>query len=586
MKRSLYILFFLLTQTLIAQLNFTATISKQEVALNQRFKITYALDQQGADNFKLPNMNDFTLVGGPMNSYSQSNINGKISFLQSYTFFFKPIKKGSFTIPPATVVFKGKTITSNALKIKVTSKVATPKNPNDPQHLAQENIHVVAEISNTNPYVGQAVYVSYKLYVSDKVSAYNPRIMALPKFNGFWNQEIDFPNEGVKKGTYKGAPYRFLELKRTLLIPQKSGKLILEPMKVDLIGEIPTGRRDYWGNAQLKRINFSVSTGRRTVHVKSLPLDGQPSDFNGAVGDFSFSVTNTKPILKSGESSEIIVKVKGVGNLKLFELPKIHTPPELEVYTPIRKDHTSKTSKGLKGNVFDTYTVVPEYKGKYQIPPISFSYFDLKEKTYKTLSSKSIVVEVTEGKDLPITTLKENTIQKKTLPIEETFNDIVENTKFSPLVSKEFFKSTLFYMLLLLPLFLIPIGMFIGKKKRERSLDVVGNKMRKANKMAKKYLAEAQKHLGNKEAFYIALEKALHNFLKAKLQVETSDISKDKIAELLANKHVNQTTINKFSEVLDQCNFARYTPTTNVQMQAELEKAKHIIVQIDQQLKN
>ena len=138
--------------------------------------------------------------------------------------------------------------------------------------------------------------------------------------------------------------------------------------------------------------------------------------------------------------------------------------------------------------------------------------------------------------------------------------------------------------MLLLPFLAIPIAIFIGKKRAERAGDIFGNKIRLADKLAKKYLSQAKKQLGKKEAFYIALEKALHNFLKAKLQIETSDISKEKISEILKNKGVEESTINQFVEVLNDCNFARFTPITNVEMEAEFEKAKDVITKLDKHL--
>ena len=138
--------------------------------------------------------------------------------------------------------------------------------------------------------------------------------------------------------------------------------------------------------------------------------------------------------------------------------------------------------------------------------------------------------------------------------------------------------------MLFLPFLAIPIAIIIGKKRAERASDVFGNKIRKADRLAKKYLSQAKKQLGNQEAFYIALEKALHNFLKAKLHVETSEISKERISEILTKKGVEAIAIKQFVEVLNDCDFARYTPTTNVMMEQELEKAKEVITNIDKQL--
>ena len=159
------------------------------------------------------------------------------------------------------------------------------------------------------------------------------------------------------------------------------------------------------------------------------------------------------------------------------------------------------------------------------------------------------------------------------------------NTNFvSILKDKDFFGSNLFYILMILPLLSIPLGIFIGKKKLERDSDIIGNKRRKADKLARKYLSQARKQLGKKEAFYIALEKALHNYLKAKLQVETSEISKEKITEILKKRKVDESIIEEFNTVLDNCDFARYTPTTNVMMKQEYEKAKEVLARIDKEL--
>jgi len=136
----------------------------------------------------------------------------------------------------------------------------------------------------------------------------------------------------------------------------------------------------------------------------------------------------------------------------------------------------------------------------------------------------------------------------------------------------------------LLPFLAIPIGIVIGRKRAKRAGDVFGNKIRKADKLARKYLSEAKKQLGNHEAFYVALEKALHNFLKAKLHIETSDISKEKISEILKSKGVETLTIVEFMDVLNDCDFARYTPTTNVMMKQEFEKAKNVITKVDKYL--
>ncbi|QTD36190.1 protein BatD [Polaribacter batillariae] len=586
MKLKFYIsiLLFIVTTSLVAQdATIQAKVSKNKLGLNQRLRIVFSINKQGGENFTPPNFANFKVVGGPSQSVSQSWINGKTTFSQSYTYIIQPTRKGELSIGAASVQIGGKTIKSDPLKIIVLDPVEIPKDPNDPNYVAQQNIHLVAEISKSNPYVGEGIYVEYRLYVSENVSVYDTNVTEAPKYNGFWNQDIKINGYPVKMGKYNGEDYRYIVLQKALLIPTKSGKLEIEPMKMDIIIGVPTGRADFFGNAITSNVRKEFTSEKKLIYPKSLPLEGKPENFNGAVGEFDFDVSLSKDILKANETSEIKVAVSGKGNLKLFELPTIETPAELEIYQPERKEKVNVHSNGISGSVADTYTVVPQYKGKYKIPSVSFSYFNPKEKKYKTIATEDLFVDVQEGKEL--VTIDTSSVNKKeVVTTGKNFRYIATRTTFEAAKKVDFFKSNLFYILLLLPLIAIPIGIFIGKRNEARNNDVVGNKLRKANKLAKKYLSEAQKQLGKKEAFYEALERALHNYLKAKLGIETSEISKERITEILENKKVDANTIQQFIEVLKSSDFARYTPFTATQMKEEFERAKQVIVQLDKQL--
>ncbi|WP_369048138.1 BatD family protein [Tenacibaculum sp. UWU-22] len=587
MKLKIYILLFsLLSISITAQeAKLTATVSKNKLGINQRLRIEFSINKQGGDNFAPPNFTDFKVVGGPSQSVSQSWINGKSSYSLSYTYVIQPKRIGELVIQPGSIEMGNKILKSEPIKIVVTKAVDIPKNPNDPNFIAEQNIHLVAEVSKSNPYVGEGIYVEYRLYFSENVGIYDNAITEAPQYNGFWNQEIKGNGTmPIKMGTYNGERYRYAVLHKALLIPTKSGKLTIDPMKMDIVVAVPTGRGDFFGNAITRQVRQEFSSAKKIIMAKELPLANKPDNFTGAVGQFSFSITSDKDALKSNESSQIKVAVTGKGNLKLFELPKIKTPKELEVYEPEHKENVTVTSTGIKGTVSDQYTVVPEYKGKYKIPNVSFSYFNPVNKTYQTINTDDLYVNVIEGKELN-TSADSNYVNKQAIVTKgNNFRYIQTESSFKPLQTNHFFKSSWFYILLLLPLISIPIAIFIGKKKEEKAGDIAGNKARKADKLAKKYLSEAQKQLGNKEAFYEALERALHNYLKAKLGVETADISREKINEILSDKKVEKTTITQLIEVLSASDYARYTPTTNVQMKEEYNKAKKVITLLDKQL--
>jgi len=368
------------------------------------------------------------------------------------------------------------------------------------------------------------------------------------------------------------------------LIPQKAGKLSIDPMTIETAVGVPIRSTGLFGNRFTKTINLTVTTGKRIVNVKALPLENKPANFSGAVGNLNFNVTTSKTELKANESAQIKVEVSGKGNLKLIDLPSIETPNGLEKYEPEHKESIRTNLSGMNGRVYDQYTVVPQFKGKYKVPSVSFSYFNLKEKAYKTITTAPIFINAPQGAT-PSGNENTSVVKRDVVSSGATIRYISANTNFTTIgETTNFLNSNLFYALLILPLFSIPVGIFIGRQKRARDSDVVGNKRRKADRLARKYLSEAKKQLGNKEPFYIALEKALHNYLKAKLQIETSDISKEKIAEILKNKNVDASTIATFVKVLNDSDFARYAPSTDGMMEQEYENAKQVITKIDKQL--
>ena len=564
----------------------SAKVSRTTLGVNERLRIQYTIDKQGVDDFRPPNFTNFKIVAGPMQSTSFQYINGKQSFEKSFTYTLQPKAKGKFTIQPATATFGGKTIQSNKVVITVVKGAVKPKDPNDPDLVAKENIFLVAEVSNTNPFIGESLSVVYKLYMDAKNAAVSSENETKsPIYSGFWNQNIAIKNLTENKATFKGREMSYYILRKDVLIPQQIGKLKLKPLEIDISAVVAFGRprRDFFGGIVRgqKRVNMSLSTGTRTIQVKALPEKNKPSNFEGAIGQFTFTVTNNKKVLKANESAKVEVKISGKGNLKLISLPKIETPKGLEQYEPEHKDGTR--SSGLSGYIKDTYTIVPQYRGKYKIPSLSFSYFDPKIEQYKTITSNPIIIDVPDGK-MPVEE-KEIVNSNKNVVSDNDIRSIYTKTTFTTITNKkDFFKSNLFYLLLLLPMLSIPVGIFLGNKKRQRDRDVIGNKQRKANRLAKKYLGAAKKQLGNKEPFYIALEKALHNFLKAKLQVETSEISKEKISAILKQKDVNKEVISKLIKVLNDCDFARYTPTSNLQMEQEYQNAAEIIMDLDKQL--
>jgi hypothetical protein len=584
MKKYL-VLLLLSCQMIFAQIQFEAKVSKSTLGLNERLRIDFSMNDDG-DNFTPPAFEGFRIIAGPSQQVSQSWINGKSSFNKSYSYFLLPTQKGILTIRQATVEINGQIYKTNPIKVTVTSAVEQPRDPNDaPQVSVDDAIHLVAEISKTNPYVNEPITVVYKLYFSYNIGITNWRELNKPKYNDFWSQNIDIKQLVAEDGKYNGEKARFVVLRKTVLYPQKSGKLEIEPLSLDIDVQVPTNRRNIFGQAQLIEDNKRVSAGSKTINVKPLPEAGKPVDFSGAVGKFNFTVTPSKTNLKNGESLDLKVAVTGTGNLKLFTLPKPVVPNSLEMYDPVHNEQVQTPLSGMNGQISDSYTIIPQFKGKYPIKPMSFTYFDLGSRSYKTITSPEIMVHVLDGPTENENTDNANSgVQKMKVAAGEQFQFIKLKTNLSPINEKDFLGSNLFYFLMFAPIIIIPIIVLVKKKKEAIDGDVLGNKIKLSNRLAKKYLSEAKNQISNKEPFYIALEKAMHNFLKAKLHIETSEMSKDKIREILVSRNVKSESVQSFIDLTENCELARYAPSSSVTIQQDFDKAVAIISELEKQI--
>ena len=588
-KRFIYILIFLfgcgITQ---AQVKFIAKVSKRQLGINERLRVDFEMNKDG-DNFNPPSFDGFRVVGGPNQAVSNSWINGKRSYSKTFSYFLSPESKGVLKIGQATIEIEGQVYKTSPIQVRVTAAVRIPKDGNNADYIASENVHLVAEVSDSNPYLNEAITVVYKMYVSHDVSiTSNWREIEIPKYADFWSQNIE--NKGnykIYEGKYNGEDYRYVILRTTVLYPQKTGKLDLEPLTLDIPIDVPGSRRDLFGRRLTTRVNKTISAGNRSINVRPLPIEGKPDNFTGAVGKFTFAVTSNKNVLDANESLELLTTVTGNGNLKLFQLPTAKLPSALEVYEPVRNENIRTVRTGMTGSITETYTVVPQFKGNYPIRPLSFSYFDPKTETYKSISSNEIIINVENGPVTAQQVVSTDDVNGEQLdvPSKEQFRYIKLDSDLEPIVQVSFFESTLFWSLLGGPILLIPLFIIAGKKRKQRLSDVTGNRLRKANKLARKYLSEAKKNMGDQVIFYDALERALHNYLKAKLIIETSDFSKEKIADLLSERAVDSLKVEEFVGLLKSCEFARYTPTSDVTIKKDYNKAVEVISAIDKQIR-
>ena len=581
MRLFVYISFLFFLNISFSQVKFEAEVSKAKLGLNENLRVDFKMNKDG-DNFSPPSFNGFRVVGGPNQSVSNSWINGVRTFSKTYSYFLTPEKKGNYTIGQASIEIDGDIYKTLPVKVQVTEAVESSLSPGSPSSVVDDDIELSIEISKSNPYLNEPISVEFKLLFNPKINVTNLGEIDNPEFKNFWSQNIKIPRLEIKSTSYKGQRYNYVTWKKALLFPQKAGDLEILPLTLDVTIDVPTNRRDFFGNTIYTQTSKKVASRKRVIKVKNFPENGKPESFNGAVGNFDISLNSSKSQLKATESFQLEFKVNGNGNLKLFSLPEIIVPSSLEKYTPEFKEKINTSLSGMNGEISNVYTIVPQYQGKYPIPPVEFSFFNPKTEQYVTLYSNESIVDVLDGP----TRLSEANVQatnpvSNSITSSDQFNFIKLSSDFIQIDRKNIIDSKkILFTLFLIPIIILVLAIIYfnlrNKKVSENTL-----KSRDADLLARQYLNNAKIDMNNKDSFYASLESALFNFIKSKYLIEREDFSKDRLKSILEKDKISDNLIEDLIDIINSCELARYTPTTPEGMDQDYEKAVKVISNFD-----
>jgi len=572
------LLFVMVAETAFAQ-KFTATASKTKVAVGETFQLTFSLNANGT-NFKMPALNEFDVYSGPNQSTSMSFVNGAMSQSITLSYIIAAKKEGKVTITPANVSVNGANVQSNSLVIEVV-KGGTTANPNSAGQNQQQNpsapsnegigdnLFVRTSVNKTKVFQGEQITVTHKVYTRYQLRGFQD--IKFPDYTGFWSQDVPSNNQQIQVANENvdGVVYSVAELKKTFIFPQRSGKLQIEPMKVEVVVRKQSNKRprdifDQFFGGGYEDATYSVKSKPIIIDVTPLPEANKPANFAGAVGDFSFKAEVNKDNVKANDAINLTVTINGKGNIKLVDPLKINFPEDFETYDAKTKDNISTSASGVSGSKTFDYLAIPRHEGDYKIEPISFSYFDPEKKQYITLPSPEFKIHVDKGKDGEAGANVFNPRSKEDVKV--LGNDIryikTNNIQLVPR-GNYFFGSAAFCLLLISPFLLFFLFIFIRRKHIEKNKDSVAVKSRKATKMAKKQLVLAEKHLNanNKETFYVEIFKALHGYTGSKFNIPTANLNKDNITDSMKLRGVSEATIQQLMSTLDNCEFAHYAPS-------------------------
>ncbi|MDC0162890.1 BatD family protein [Flavobacteriaceae bacterium] len=572
MVKKILILFLTLnTLILSSQVKFDVSVSKSKLGLNERLRVDFVMNQNG-DNFSPPKFENFQIIGGPNQSIKTSYVNGERSFSKTYSYFLKPLKKGTLKISQASIEIDNETYKSLPIEVTITDSV---KQPSDAvtQYYNDDDIELRALISKGSPFLNEPITVVYKLYYKAPINISDARETETPKFKDFWSQTIKIPQLKVQREVYKGQNYNVVEWRKVVLYPQRVGELEISPLSLNLVLDVPTDKRDFFGNVIYDQTSQLISTGMRRINVKNLPNQGKPDSFTGAVGEFEFDVILNKNSLRATESFQAELKVKGSGNLKLFDLPNILVPNSMELFEPEREELINTNLSGMSGSISKLFTVIPRFQGNFPIEEVEFSYFNPETEKYKILKSPRLTIDVFDGPALSNSITNDNS---NIITADDSFRFIKIKGNLEEIKNDIFFESKLFYALVASPFaFLLSLFAFTiyRRKRKESSYELIRIEERQINKM----IDSAKDAIGDKISFYDKIEKAIIKSLIVKFSIRMESLNKEKIQQIGQEKGLLRNDITLIINLIENCEKAKYSQSSDSIMNKDLENARKAI---------
>lgn len=611
MKRILSILF-ICSMALVAMaqdVEFKASAPAQ-VIMGRPFQLTYSVNQRAKD-LRAPEFTDFDYIAGPYTSQSSSTsfVNGKrtSSFNLTYTYTLIANKEGTFTISPATIKVDGEQYTSNGVRIIVlpadqpnnvsagnTNSVGqTSQRPTSSQNdnVSEANIFVRTLVSKTRVREQEAILLSYKLYFAGVDVAQFTNNTRIPEFKGFLKQEIESGEIQTELEHYNGRNYQTAVLYRTLLFPQRSGDITIEPAQFEAVLRVQNRAQvrsifdDFFGSYMA--VNKPITAPGVMIHVLDLPAN-KPAGFSGGVGQFNLTSKISGTELNANEAVTLTLTIQGAGNMKLLKTPMVDWPEGFEVYDPKVTNNFKNTTAGVSGTKTIEYLAIPRAGGTYTIPPVRFAYYDTQEQDYRTITTPEYTLNIERAANEDATAMVVNNfVQKENIQQLGTDIRYIHTAELMPVADASSrairFGSLLFWLCYAIPSLLAALLFVIFRKKIKENADMTRVRYKKANKVAQRRLKVAEQLLkqNKKDAFFEEIERAAWTYLSDRLSIPTAQLNKENIAQILSNKGVSDMIIQEMMHVLSTAEFARYAPTSDHAMQEVYEDTIKIINQLE-----
>ena len=602
MKR-LTTIFGLLLAAVVAMAQTLTGSAPSHVAVGEQFRLTYTVNTQNVSDFRAGSIpNELEVLIGPNRSMQSSYqmINGHTSSSSSitYTYIVCASKNGTYTISPAHIVVDGKTISSNSLTIKVSGSAQSNSGSSRQHRNEEEEIRDAgSQISGSDLFIKvsankkrvheqEPILLTYKVYTLVGLTSLRGD---MPDLKSFYTQEVDLPQQkSFSVETLNGRTYKTTTWSQYVMFPQTTGKLEIpsitfEGIVVQQNRNIDPFEAFFNGGSGYVEVKKKIQAPGIEIQVD--PLPERPANFSGGVGKFNVSAQLDKTETKANDPISMRIIVSGTGNLKLIKQPVVNLPKDFDKYEPKVTDKSKLTTNGIEGSMVYDLLIVPRHQGKYEIPPVEFTYFDTAENAYKTVKSESFTLDVAKGSGAGAV----NDFSGQDL--QELNKDIryIKTGSTNQHSLNDFFFGSSAYWISLCLLAVVFISLFVIF--RQRAIDnanVTKARGKKANKVATKRLKKASRLMADNKPgeFYDEVLRALWGYVGDKMNIPVEQLSHDNISMRLAERNVDETVISQFIGALDECEFERYAPgDPKGNMNKVYEKAMTAIEKIEGSMK-
>ena len=571
----------ILSQVYCSQFSLEAYVNQTNISTDEYIKFTIKSNERiGLSNLSFK---DFIIRQGPFTSSSSQTtiINGKFEHIKEYssTFILSPKQHGELVIESIQATYDDETYKTKPITITVskgkTNKVVPSTNPSASN---QNNSKFFARLITPKKqlYLGENILLEYKIYAS----TYHIRNLEitdyeLPMSNDIWTELLEPKNNQWKEQieVINGIQYRVFTLKKEIISPQKTGEITITPFEVKTLVN-----RDFFNRGQQKKLKSNALN----LKVKPLPSNPPPS-FNGQVGrNYKLKVDIKKTELNVDDPLDINIEISGNGNLKQLELPNLDLPQDLEKYPEEIKSNIKVNVNGISGKKKLHQLVIPRFHGSYDIPSVSFTYFDLNKKKYKTLYHPSTTIQVAKSeKTATNATLNfERPQQDEVITINENIRHIKTDTKLFDF-SNPIFGSSYYWLLLSISPLLLVLSLFF-LSNREKFSNSEKALIKQLNKETQTHLVKAENNLSNKDydSFYKEIYMLWTSFISKKYIIDFAEMNRSTIHETLKNNQIEEELIDELDKILTYCEMAQYSPLGGEEAENSLINTKKLLLNL------